>query len=395
MGRKILFFVRITYQALLEKGVERLLLERDENGYFDRVITAHFPAPQDRKIILSERHQVLEYKGLPGRPLRGLLRWWSPLHSGFLYVRFLYKVLRIAREERVHVIRAIDPFDAGFSACLVSKVLGIPWCVSVHADHDLRFRLGGRRGVSLLILRCMRRLSLTFSARIFVIRESLRPYVLKHGARGGRVRVFPHGIDLGPYRESKETGVDKVQVLHAPDGGSVLFVGRLTRDNYVFDVLEIGKKVVQTENACQFIVVGGGKETEMFQQRVAEEGLQDNIRCLGFQPPEVVRHLRRRTDIALCLMGGYSLIEAAASGRPIVSYAVEWHDEVVEDGQTGFLVPERDVNGAATAILRLLADRGLASRMGQKARAVAFERFSLEAASRVRLECYRELLGES
>jgi len=39
-------------------------------------------------------------------------------------------------------------------------------------------------------------------------------------------------------------------------------------------------------------------------------------------------------------MGGFSLIEAYAAGRPVVSYDVEWHSELVKNNETGFLIPE-------------------------------------------------------
>ena len=46
--------------------------------------------------------------------------------------------------------------------------------------------------------------------------------------------------------------------------------------------------------------------------------------------------------INLSLMGGFSLIECCASGRPTISYKVEWHSELIENERTGYLVKEND-----------------------------------------------------
>jgi len=69
------------------------------------------------------------------------------------------------------------------------------------------------------------------------------------------------------------------------------------------------------------------------------------------------------------------LIEALASGRPVVSTAVGGVPEVVVDGQTGFTVSVSDVNGVAEATLRLLADPVLARTLGNAGRQHVYPRY--------------------
>jgi hypothetical protein len=62
---------------------------------------------------------------------------------------------------------------------------------------------------------------------------------------------------------------------------------------------------------------------------IQSKNLQKLIRIIGFQSRDFVISLRKESALALCLMGGFSLIEACAAARPVIAYAVEWHLELV------------------------------------------------------------------
>ena len=66
-----------------------------------------------------------------------------------------------------------------------------------------------------------------------------------------------------------------------------------------------------------------------------------------------------------------TLVEAACAGKPIVSTAVSGADEVVTDGETGFIVPVRDPAALADRMLRLLRDADLARAMGRRGQELA------------------------
>ena len=75
---------------------------------------------------------------------------------------------------------------------------------------------------------------------------------------------------------------------------------------------------------------------------------------------------------------GTSLLDAMACARPVVATSVGGIPEVVVDGETGFLVPPRDPEALAAAIVRLLADRGLREKMGAAGLARVQSAFSAE-----------------
>jgi glycosyltransferase involved in cell wall biosynthesis len=90
-----------------------------------------------------------------------------------------------------------------------------------------------------------------------------------------------------------------------------------------------------------------------------------------------------------------SLIEAAASGRPIVTTQTAGCRELVRDGKEGFLVPPGDIDAAVDALSRLAADDGLRARMGAAAHAHFLEKFTEQAVTSKVADTYRALVGTS
>ncbi len=224
-----------------------------------------------------------------------------------------------------------------------------------------------------------------------MIRPSLIPWVKKRGVMGGKIRVIPHGLVVqdwvipdGHSREFRQNqGLDGYKV--------VLFVGRLERANYVEDALEIAALVLQRRQDVRFIFLGDGDQRESAAIHARELGISSAIMWKGFRPREEVRYWRSACDIQLCLMGGFSLLEAAASGHPVISYDVEWHHELIRNGETGVLILEHDRLGASVAILRLLEDSKEGERLALKAREFVRERYSWDQTSRFRRVAYEEL----
>jgi len=90
---------------------------------------------------------------------------------------------------------------------------------------------------------------------------------------------------------------------------------------------------------------------------------------------------------------GLSVIEAMASGTPVVCSRVGGVPEIVVDGETGYLVPAGDVDALHDRLATLLDDRRRRGDMGRRARALACERFTWTACARRCLDRYEELVG--
>ncbi|MBF0623241.1 MAG: glycosyltransferase family 4 protein [Magnetococcales bacterium] len=396
---RLLAIVPTDLDALREKGVADQLLERDAGGLFGQVITVHPRAARQRVVWLTAHHQVREFsiRAFPGVEAVPLLRYvWDPIQLLWL----AWTLARLVRRERIDLIRSQDPFWCGLLGWIASRSNGcVPFCVSLHADYGKRHELDGGRGAPTLfrsrrLTRWLESWVLSRADRVLPIRVSLGDYARASGAPAQRLRVIPHGIDLSLFRGPLPVA-DPWSALDLPRERKILgFVGRLSRENYVDDLLETVRRLAPRRRDFVLVLMGGGTEEERLRRQVAADPLlRNHVILTGFQPHVLAVALRRISTVGLCLMGGFSLIEACAAGRPVIAYAVEWHRELVRNDASGFLLPEGDVAGVAAAVERLLDDPELAHRLGTGARDLAWAAHDVDTARERLVAVYRELLG--
>lgn len=96
--------------------------------------------------------------------------------------------------------------------------------------------------------------------------------------------------------------------------------------------------------------------------------------------------------VAVTELLGLSVVEAMASGTPVVGSHTGGLPEVVRDGETGFLVTPGDVEELRERVAQLLSDRTLAARMGRAGRELVLDRFTWEACAQRCLNAYEEVL---
>jgi glycosyltransferase involved in cell wall biosynthesis len=392
---RILFLVPADLAALERKGVAHMILERDEGGFFERVVTAHPLADQRRTIDLNAVHRVIEWN--VGRSFAADARLAERLAAPVRFLRMAWELQRVVRTERIDLIRANDPYLMGLLALVLSRLSRIPFCVSIHADYDKHEAMTPKRGIA----RWARRISRWCPPRVFraarlvlPIRRHLAEWAVQQGARPQQIRIIPHGVDVSAF-QSETSGAVAASFDLEPGVPIVSFVGRLARGNYVFDLLMIAQRVLAT-GCAQFVIMGDGEERAALEQRVAASALLSRaVRIAGFRAHPEALALRRASAVSICLMGGFSLLEACAAGSPVVAYDVDWHHEVITNGVTGLLVREGDVADAADAVCRLLTDRILARRLGEAARNFIETHHDLRQTSDIKRCCYTALLAST
>jgi glycosyltransferase involved in cell wall biosynthesis len=386
----ILFIVPSDYSSLQAKGVVSMILDREEGGFFKKVFSVHSYASKTQTLDLNEVHQLIEFG--PDYPLSFLNFKFARIINYLLKPIPVVKALvHLINKRHIDLIRATDPFWCGFYAWAASKLTGIPFCVSIHADYDKLYRLDGRKGGTPLLFKILEKFVLPRAQLVMPIRESLAQKMLNKGVKQERIRVIPHGVDIEMFLQKESDDIHKN--FGIDPGKKVLsFVGRLSKENYVFDMIELTKRLSKLRNDFIVLLVGDGPEREGLEAIVQEYNLSSLIMFTGFQPREKVISIRRQSHMALCLMGGFSLIEACAAGCPPISYNIEWHYELVKNGETGFLVKENDLDLLTEAVGYLLDHPEEAKKMGEKARMLGMVRHRIEYTSEIKKNCYIELL---
>ncbi|MEM8733769.1 MAG: glycosyltransferase family 4 protein [Planctomycetota bacterium] len=135
-------------------------------------------------------------------------------------------------------------------------------------------------------------------------------------------------------------------------------------------LIEAARQVIAKNPKCRFLLVGDGILRGEIEAKLAAYGMADRFILSGLVRPEEVPYYLSAMDVLVhtSLREGLArtLPQALISGKPAISYDVDGAREVVLDGQTGYLLPPKAVEGLAEAILKLVQDPDRRKRMGQE-----------------------------
>ena len=216
------------------------------------------------------------------------------------------------------------------------------------------------------------RIALTGTDVVATVCDAARRDALSHRlAPPDRSTVVPNGIRVETFQPASGLSRAKLrQALELADG--VRVVGTVGRLNWVKDQRNLIKAFAQVHRAdpaTALVLVGNGELMASLQGCARDEGVAGAVHFLGDRND--VRELLQGMDMFVLssVSEGYSmaLLEAAASGLPIIATDVGGNGEIVRDGETGRLVPACDAQALAAASGELLADPVAADRLARAA----------------------------
>jgi D-inositol-3-phosphate glycosyltransferase len=196
-----------------------------------------------------------------------------------------------------------------------------------------------------------------------------------YGVDRDRIQLVPPGVIHAFFSPGDRRGAQRALSLAADGRPVLLFVGRIQPLKGV-DVA-IAALAELRDTRAELLVVGGPSgpdgDAEAAKARLlAEElGVEHRIHWVDPQPHYRLATYYRAADVCVVPSRSESFglvaLEAAACGVPVVAAAIGGLRTLVEDGQTGYLVEDRDPAEFARAIERLLTDRTRAAVMGERA----------------------------
>lgn len=207
-----------------------------------------------------------------------------------------------------------------------------------------------------------------------------------------KVRVVPNGVDASRFHSSRDSASLRQALglsVTTPVAGIVAAL-RPEKNHEMF--LQVAALVRKDVPDAQFLVIGDGPERAKLERIAAELNLESTVRFLGTRNdiPELLAALDVFLLTSRIEANPVSILEAMATGKPVVAPRVGSISESVNDGETGFLIEPNDTQQAAAAVVRLLLRPELAQRLGQAGRAAVVERWSLERM----VEGYEDLITE-
>ncbi len=325
----------------------------------------------------------------PGSFLRAARAAWrlgGRMRRGAHVLEIFYLATGIRRSgaRHVHAQHADYLADAAMAA---AECLGLPFSFSGHA-HDI-YTAPGR------LMEKIRNASFVTTCTGFNERY-LKDLCRERGGAGFEpskiVRLY-HGVDLERFGYTPST---------AP-GRRLVTVTRLKEKKGFSYLLEALALLERDGTDFTLDIYGDGDQREAIRTRIGDLGLEDRVRLRGSIEHDRIPEVLRSSGIFVlaCVVlpdqdrDGIpnSIIEALSCGVPVVSTAISGIPEVIRDGESGLLVPERDAAALAGALRRLITDEGLRKRCGREGRRIAESGFGLEATGSTLAGLFRKAAG--
>jgi glycosyltransferase involved in cell wall biosynthesis len=268
----------------------------------------------------------------------------------------LIKLYRLFKDQRPHIVHT-HTAKAGTIGRLAARLARVPIIIHTFHGHVFHSYFGSMK--TRLFINIERALT-RFTDRIITISPSQYYDIVYtyHIAPPERVITVPLGLDLQPFCTAKQTspGHFRSALGVASDTPLIGFVGRLTNVKNPLLFAEAAQCVVQELPQTRFVFVGDGELRPVLEKQVDTMGLTKQIIFAGWQADMPVVY----ADLDLVILTSFNegtpvtIIEALASGTPVIATAVGGVPDVVMDQQTGLLVPSGDVSSLTQAIVRLL-----------------------------------------
>lgn len=281
----------------------------------------------------------------------------------------------------LHTHFAWEAIDGG----ALARALGVPLVVTLHGM-DIAVR-GDTR-----IERSQRATTFRDAARIVAVSEFIADRARAAGAPDERLVVHHIGVDtehFSPGAAPRRTN-------------EILVVDRLVEKKGLVHLLRAMPRIQAAAPDVVLTIAGDGSLRESLRQEARELGV--DAEWLGVQTPERVRELMRRATVfcAPSIVGSdgnaeglpMTIVEAQASGLPVVVFPSGGSAEGVRDGETGYVVPARDEAGLAERIIALLGDAERRERFSRAARDWALREFDLRRQTRRLETIYDEARAE-
>src|SRR5205809_2012776 len=196
--------------------------------------------------------------------------------------------------------------------------------------------------------------------------------------RADRIRRIYNGLNLAKFRRADFSTTPPI----------IVAVGRLIDKKGVADLIRACRLLMERGKSFHCMVIGEGPLEEKLRWQIEEMNLRNYVQLLGPKPQhEVRKHLAAGMVFVLPSVidpaGGMDnlptvIMEAMATGLPVVSTAIGGIPEMVIDNETGFLVSAGDAVALADAIEKMINDRSLAQKLGQAGYERAQRLFSIE-----------------
>ena len=222
-----------------------------------------------------------------------------------------------------------------------------------------------------------------------------------YGIDKTKIHVIYNGVDIERFKPRPNRAELRQEFGLEKDTKAVLFVGRLYHRKGLETLLRSVPPVLKEFSNVKFVISGTGfKQKEESLRNLAKElDIEDHVKFRGYVPDDKLPFLYSASDIfvlpAIYENFPFAILEAQATGLPVISTKVGGIPEILVDNENGFVIEPRDPTQLTQKVLALLQDPKLAKTMGDRGRKLIEEKFDWHLITAQVIDLYHKVLEKA
>lgn len=318
----------------------------------------------------------------------------APTNREFsLAIPFSLRLRPAIKKLKPDIIHVHSPFLLGRLGARYARMLNVPLVFTFHTLYDLYVHyIPFGQDIARELTRRYCREFCNDCDMVITPTEIIAEHLTKHGVKA-EIKTIPTGIDLERYQGRDDRWLHRK--YHLADNTRILLcVGRLGKEKNMGFIIDVFARIHPRYPDTRLVIVGGGPEMASLKKRAGELGVDENVVFTGMvDKDEVVKYYRSSYLFVFASVTetqGLVLGEAKAAGVPSVAVRAYGVQEMVTDGEDGYLVePSREEFEEKLELL--LNNTELRDKMGEAARLNAAGLSSRASAAKL-VESYREII---
>jgi PEP-CTERM/exosortase A-associated glycosyltransferase len=292
-----------------------------------------------------------------------VLNQWGVVHS------LKRRLSQLITQLQPDILHAHSPALNGLAALAMAKKYRLPLVYECRAFwEDAAVDHGTTREGSLRyrLTRALETYVFKQADAVTTICEGLRGDIIARGVDAGKITVIPNAVDIEQFQYGLPRDLELQQSLGL-QGKTVLgFIGSFYAYEGLLLLLQAMPAILRAEPDCRLLLVGGGPQQAAIQAEIEALQLQHAVILTGRVPHEQVMRYYSLVDLLVYprlsmrltdLVTPLKPLEAMAQGQLLLASDVGGHQELIRDGETGYLFKADDADALAQAALAALADR--------------------------------------
>jgi 1,2-diacylglycerol 3-alpha-glucosyltransferase len=294
------------------------------------------------------------------------------------------------------VLHAHSPLTVGLLAYLTASTKNLPLIYTYHTsimDYTHYLKVIGGTGVIRHAARWFSATSTNLGDQVVVPSPKFHRLLLEQKVKKP-IKVIPNGIDLSRFKAAKNPGSFRSRLGLGPDAPILLSVGRVDPEKRLDFLIDAFVLIADRIPDARLVFAGDGSARKKLEEHAAATKVRDRIHFLGMvkraELPDLLHDATVFLSASTTEVHPISVIEAIASGLPLVAVQDEAFEGMIVEGENGHLTP-LNVAAYADTLACLATDPGRLARYGKRSLELS-EKYSIESQVRTLEQLYMEAI---